>query len=110
VETIAPFAGSASLRVITKNSLSEVGAGRSPKRARRQMQRLLDEAQPAVLCTHKPVLAEVFIVLREAAPPDVAAEVPSKDPYLAPGEVLVAHVVAAGPHRVVTVERHQPQA
>jgi 8-oxo-dGTP diphosphatase len=56
------------------------------------------------------VLAEVFTVLRDAAPPDVAAEVPSKDPYLAPGEVLVAHVVAAGRHRLVTVERHQPQA
>ena len=34
---------------------------------------------------------------------------PGKDPYLAPGEVLVAHVRAARPHRVVSVERHQPQ-
>jgi 8-oxo-dGTP diphosphatase len=107
---VAPFAESASLRVITKNSLSEVGAGRSPKRARRQMQRLLDRGQPAVLCTHKPVLGEVFTVLRDGASPDVAAEVPSENPFLAPGEVLVAHVLATGPHRVVTVERHQPRA
>jgi 8-oxo-dGTP diphosphatase len=72
------------------------------------MQRLLDRAQPAALCTHRPVLAEVFTVLRAAAPRDVAAEVPAKDPFLAPGEVLVAHVLAAGPRRVVAVERHQP--
>jgi 8-oxo-dGTP diphosphatase len=109
IETVAPFAGSASVEVIRKNSLSEVGAGRSPKRARRQMQRLLDQAQPAVLCTHRPVLAEVFTVLRAAAPHDVAGEVPGKDPFLAPGEVLVAHVLTTAPHRVVTAERHQPQ-
>ena len=109
LETVAPFAESAALRVITKNSLSEVGAGSSPKRARRQVQRLLDRAQPAVLCTHKPVLGEAFAVLRAAAPPDVAAEVPAKDPFLAPGEVLVAHVLPTAPHRVVTTERHQPQ-
>jgi 8-oxo-dGTP diphosphatase len=75
----------------------------------RQMQRLLDRAQPAVLCTHRPVLADLFTVLRDSASGDVAAEVPAKDPFLAPGEVLVAHVLAAGPRRVVTVERHQPR-
>ena len=74
------------------------------------MQRLLDRAQPALLCTHRPVLGEVFTVLRDAAPSDVAAEVPRKDPFLAPGEVLVAHVLTTGPSRVVAVERHQPQA
>jgi hypothetical protein len=47
--------------------------------------------------------------LRDAAPSDVAAEVPAKDPFLAPGEVLVAHALATGPSPVVTVERHQPQ-
>jgi 8-oxo-dGTP pyrophosphatase MutT (NUDIX family)/phosphohistidine phosphatase SixA len=109
IETIAPFAEVASLRVIIKESLSEVGAGRSPQRARRQVQRLLDRAQPVLLCTHRPVLGEVFTVLRDAAPRDVAAEVPAKDPFLAPGEVLVAHMLPTGPPRVVTVERHQPQ-
>jgi 8-oxo-dGTP pyrophosphatase MutT (NUDIX family)/phosphohistidine phosphatase SixA len=109
LETVAPYAESASLRVVTKNSLSETGAGRSPKRARLQIQSLLDRAQPAVLCTHRPVLGELLPELRAAAPREVAAEVPSKDPFLAPGEVLVAHVLATGRHRVVAVERHQPQ-
>ena len=109
LETLAPFAETAGLRVRTKNSLSEVGAGRSPARTRRQVQRLLDRAEPAAVCTHRPVLGEVFLVLRGAAPRDVAAELPAKDPFLAPGEVLVAHVPVAGAPRVVAVERHQPQ-
>jgi len=110
VDTVAPFAETVSLRVITKESFSEVGAARSPKRTRRHVQRLLDRAQPAVLCTHRPVLGEVFTVLRDAAPSDVAEQLPSKDPFLSPGEVLVAHVLPRGAARVVTVERHQPQA
>jgi 8-oxo-dGTP diphosphatase len=95
--------------VRTKDSLSEVGAGRSPARTRRHVRRLLDRAEPAALCTHRPVLGEVFLVLRGVAPRDVAAELPAKDPFLAPGEVLVAHVPAAGAPRVVAVERHQPE-
>ena len=42
LETVAPFADGATLRVRTKNSFSEAGAGRSPARTRRQVQRLLD--------------------------------------------------------------------
>jgi 8-oxo-dGTP diphosphatase len=109
LETIAPFAGGAGLRVRTKNSLSEVGAASSPARTRRHMQRLLDRAEAAVLCTHRPVLAEVLQVLRQAAGRDVADGIPTKDPFLAPGEVLVAHVPVAGAARVVAVERHHPE-
>ena len=65
-----------------------------------------------LLCTHRPVLAEVFDVVRDACDPAVAGDVPAKDPYLAPGEVLVAHVALplTTRARVVAVERHQPQA
>jgi 8-oxo-dGTP pyrophosphatase MutT (NUDIX family)/phosphohistidine phosphatase SixA len=109
LETLAPFAESAGLRVRTKDPFSEVGAGRSPARTRRHVQRLLDRAEPVALCTHRPVLGEVFLVLRGVAPRDVGVEIPGKDPFLAPGEVLVAHVPAVGPPRVVAVERHQPE-
>ncbi len=108
LETVAPFADGVGLRVSTKNSLSEVGAGRSPARTRRHVQRVLERREPAVLCTHRPVLREVFSVLREAARGEAAGAIPGKDPFLAPGEVLVAHVPVTGPLRVVEVERHQP--
>jgi 8-oxo-(d)GTP phosphatase len=110
LETVAPYAATTGLPVRTQDSLTEDEARRSPARTRRHVQRLLEPARPALLCTHRPVLAEVFDVVRSASPPDVAASVPAKDPYLAPGEVLVAHVAAAGPSTVVAVERHRPRS
>jgi 8-oxo-dGTP diphosphatase len=112
LETVAPFAAAAGIDVRSKNSLSEAGARRSPGRTRRHVHRLLERGRPVLLCTHRPVLAEVFGVVRDACEPAVARGVPGKDPYLAPGEVLVAHVALplAARARVVAVERHQPQA
>jgi 8-oxo-(d)GTP phosphatase len=111
LDTVAPYAVAAGLAVRTKGSLSEDGARRSPARARRQMERLLDRGRPALLCTHRPVLAEVLAVVRAACAPDAAAAVPGANPFLAPGEVLVAHVaVGTRPARVVAVERHQPES
>jgi 8-oxo-(d)GTP phosphatase len=110
LDTLAPFAAVAGLTLRTKGSLSEDGARRSPARAREQMQRLLDRARPVLLCTHRPVLAALLDVVRSSCPLDVAAAVPGENPYLAPGEVLVAHVaVAVAPARVVAVERHRPR-
>ena len=110
METVAPFAQDASLRVVTKEFLSEVGAARSPKRTRRQVERLLDRAQPALLL-HPPARARrgVHGAARRGAQRRRRGGAP-KDPFLAPGEVLVAHALATGPARVVTVERHQPRA
>jgi len=109
VDTVEPYGAATGLAVRTKGSLSEDGARRSPGRTRRNVQRLLDRGRPALLCTHRPVLAEVFGVVRAACTPSAAAGVPDSNPFLAPGEVLVAHVAAGTwPARVVAVERHQP--
>jgi 8-oxo-(d)GTP phosphatase len=111
LDTVEPYATATGLAVRTKGSLSEDGARRSPGRTRRNVQRLLDRGRPALLCTHRPVLAEVFGVVRAACTPDTAAGVPDSNPFLAPGEVLVAHVaVGTWPARVVAVERHQPRS
>jgi 8-oxo-dGTP pyrophosphatase MutT (NUDIX family)/phosphohistidine phosphatase SixA len=111
MDTVEPYATAVGLAVRTKGSLSEDGARRSPGRTRRNVQRLLDRGRPALLCTHRPVLAEVLGVVRAACTPDAAAVVPDSNPFLAPGEVLVAHVaVGRWPARVVAVERHQPQS
>ncbi|HVN13005.1 MAG TPA: histidine phosphatase family protein, partial [Kineosporiaceae bacterium] len=96
LDSIEPYAASAVLPVRTEAWLSEDGARRSPARVRRQMQRQLDRARPALLCTHRPVLELLFEVVRSACIPDAVAAVPTRDPYLAPGEVLVAHVARAG--------------
>jgi 8-oxo-dGTP diphosphatase len=111
LDTVEPYAITAGLAVRTKGSLSQDGARRSPGRTRRNVQRLLDRGRPALLCTHRPVLAEAFRVVRAACAPGTDAEVPDSNPFLAPGEVLVAHVaLGAWPARVVAVERHQPHS
>jgi 8-oxo-(d)GTP phosphatase len=111
VDTIRPYGATVGLAVHTKGSLSEDGVRRFPARACRQITRLLDRARPALLCTHRPVLAEIFAIVRAESPPEAASAVPTKDPYLAPAEVLVAHVaLRGGSRRVVAVERHRPRS
>ena len=93
LETVAPFAAAAGMDVRSKNALSEAGARRSP-RADPPVRPAASSRPAARSCCarHRPVLAEVFDVVRDASEPAVAGGVPIKDPYLAPGEVLVAHV------------------
>src|SRR3712207_7064339 len=57
--------------------------------------------------SHRPVLPTVLDVLGQHSRRSVADSLPSKDPYLRPGEVLVAHVgqTGKGP-RVMAVESH----
>ena len=70
---------------------------------------LLERGHDAVLCTHRPVLPTVLDVLGQHSRRSVADSLPSTDPYLRPGEVLVAHVgqTGKGP-RVMAVESHLP--
>ena len=79
LDTVEPYATVAGLAVRTKGSLSEDGARRSPGRVRRNVQRLLDRGRPALLCTHRPALVEVFGVVtdREGVVVSVTLETPS---------------------------------
>jgi 8-oxo-dGTP pyrophosphatase MutT (NUDIX family)/phosphohistidine phosphatase SixA len=109
LETLGPYVAATGARVRTKGGLSEDGFRRDPTKARKHTVRLLRRDSASLLCTHRPVLGAVLTVMRMAADPQVARCVPSTDPFLAPGEVLVAHVVAGvnGP-QIVAVERHLP--
>ncbi len=108
VDTLAPYAAAHGVKVRTKGGLSERGFRRDGAKARRHIQELLDRGRSAALCTHRPVLSGVFRALRERTPRALVTLIPHEDPYLAPGEVLVAHIVHR-PSRlaaVVAIERH----
>jgi 8-oxo-dGTP diphosphatase len=70
---------------------------------------LLQGKKSAVLCTHRPVLPTALDVLGQHAKRSVADSLPHTDPFLQPGEALVAHVARTekGP-RVVAVEIISP--
>jgi 8-oxo-dGTP diphosphatase len=107
VDSVTPYASTANVKIRTKGGLSERGFRRDPDKARKHLLALLDRGRPAALCTHRPVLAGVLRALRERTVRDQVKHVPDDDPYLAPGEVLVAHVVhpAGRPAYVVDLER-----
>jgi 8-oxo-dGTP pyrophosphatase MutT (NUDIX family)/phosphohistidine phosphatase SixA len=89
--------------------LSEAEHERSPARVAGGVRELLESRRHAVLCTHRPVLPTVLDVLGQHSRRSVADALPTEDPYLRPGEVLVAHVgqTTKGP-RVMAVEQHLP--
>lgn len=104
--TVQPFGRLSGLDLTTKSALTEAGHEAQPSRTAAVIARVLQEARPTVVCTHRPVLPTVIGVIRDHASEEVAAELPAEDPYLAAGEALVLHVTEQG--RVVALERHRP--
>lgn len=114
VRTVAPYAQAVGARVRTRPGLSEEGFEVAPARAERHLLRLLERGEPAVLCTHGPVLPVLLDVLGqhvdgvdEGQVADLAA---ARADRLVKGEAFVCHVAGRGPAaRVVAVERHLPR-
>lgn len=108
-ETMAPYARAAWLDTESNENLTESDHERSPGRVAAVVRSLLEYAEPTVLCTHRPVLPTVLDVLGQHSRRSVASALPTKDPFLDPGEALVTHVsqTAKGP-RVVGVEHVRP--
>jgi 8-oxo-(d)GTP phosphatase len=88
--TVGPYADVAGVDLEVTRDLSEEDAG--SRAVSRHVHRLLGKGEPAVICTHRPVLAHVYDALGV------------RDPGLSPGEMLVVH------HRsgqVIALEQHQ---
>ena len=96
--------------------LSEEGFEADPSKAPKHLARLLERGEPALLCTHGPVLPTLLDDLAQRLDLDAAGSVEvveefaeARDDKLFKGEALVCHVVGRGAEaRVVAVERHVP--
>jgi 8-oxo-dGTP diphosphatase len=89
-DTVGPYADVAEIDLEVTRDLSEEDA--TPRSVSRHVQRLLTKPEPAVICTHRPVLPEVYDALGV------------RDPKLDPGAMLVVH------HRngqILALEQHQ---
>ncbi|WP_218974854.1 NUDIX hydrolase [Streptomyces sp. NP160] len=104
-DTVEPYLQASGAKLKTRGRLTEDAHRRDPGRAAKLVRKLLGKGRPVMLCTHRPVLSTVFGELAEHAADDVSALLPQHDPYLGPGEVLVAHVSRSS-GLVVAVERH----
>ncbi|WP_253182057.1 NUDIX hydrolase [Cellulosimicrobium cellulans] len=108
-QTIAPYTRASGLEPMCSDNLTEAQHERSPARVARAVRELLESGTSSVLCTHRPVLPTVLDVLGQHSRRAVANALPTSDPYLDPGEMIVAHVARTtkGP-RVVAAEKVAP--
>jgi 8-oxo-dGTP pyrophosphatase MutT (NUDIX family)/phosphohistidine phosphatase SixA len=94
--------------------LSEDGLHHDPDRIAAIVAESLADHRSALLCTHRPVLEKVFAALSEAASAPVRSRLPARDPWLAPAEILVAHVrnslSLSATDRLHTVERFRAES
>jgi 8-oxo-dGTP pyrophosphatase MutT (NUDIX family)/phosphohistidine phosphatase SixA len=89
VQTVAPYAAAQVLPLVELGTLSEEGWDESA--ARTLLDDLLTTPGPSVLCSHRPILPELFDLLGIREEP------------LSPGELVVCHHRKQG---VVATERH----
>lgn len=108
VATLKPYAASRGQKIKHKNEISEKSANSKPDRATTLISSFLTKGRSVAVCTHRPVLPIVFKALRFASPAALAAEFPTNDPFMAPGEILVAYVRPGQVPRIVDFERHRP--
>jgi 8-oxo-(d)GTP phosphatase len=89
--SVQPYADTAGMRVEVDHRLSEQGCESSA--VSRRMRTLLEKDEPLLLCSHRPVLPEVFRALG------------LRDPALRPGEFVVVHRER---QKVRATEQHHP--
>ena len=108
-EQIAPYAAAAGLDLETAGALTEMAHAESPKGVRSVVKKVLGvREEPTALCTHRPVLPTVLDVLRTHGNKHLAAQLPTEDPYLVPGEMLVMQISRRNNHRMISLEQIRP--
>ncbi len=108
--TMAPYEDHTRIKSLPMDVLTEASHERNPALVVQAVTQLMENDQAAALCTHRPVLATLFGALSQWASPALAKAIPRKDPYLAPGTALVAHVARAPGRapRIVGIEIVHP--
>ncbi len=108
VATIAPYAKAADAKVKLNEALTEHRHGRSPQKTAAVVEALFDKQRAVAVCTHRPALPTVLKQLAKHMNSRLRDLLPSSDPFLAPGEIVVCHVARGSKHKVVAVERFKP--
>lgn len=104
VRTVSTYADVAAVRIRAKGKLSEEGNRRDPRGTAALVTKQLGKGKAVLICTHRPVLGTVLGALAGHSSAGMSRLLPHSDPFLAPGELLIAHVSRRSA-RVVAVER-----
>ncbi|MDT0167164.1 NUDIX hydrolase [Actinotalea sp. AC32] len=110
LRTVTPYAERTGLPVRTVDALTEAAFKEDPAKAAAVVDDLLQNPRGVVVSTHRPVLQSVVDTVNEATRRWTFGSLPTKDPWLKTGEMLVCHVSDGDRPRVVAVERHRGAA
>ncbi|MCI9886973.1 NUDIX hydrolase [Micrococcales bacterium 31B] len=102
--TVEPYVKASAADLRTMERLTEAAHAENPGKVANSIGRFIERAKPVIICLHRPVLPTVIEKVREYCDRSVVLDLPRRDPYLAAGEMLVAHVTREG--RVTAIERH----
>ena len=108
MQTVAGYAKANGLGIKEKNRLTEAEHKRKPAKAAKLMESLFESNHSTVLCTHRPVLPTILKVIGHHLPKDLRKSLPTKDPYLTPGQMLVLNISLKHRDRVVSLEKIDP--
>jgi 8-oxo-dGTP diphosphatase len=108
VATIAPYAKASGAKVKLVEALTEHHHQRSPKKTAAAIEALFDKQLPIAVCTHRPALPTALKQLGQHMPQNLRAVLPSADPFLSPGEVIVCQVARGSERKIVSVEQVKP--
>ncbi|TJY71606.1 NUDIX hydrolase [Arthrobacter sp. CAU 1506] len=104
VQTVTPYVLHTQTKLRTVDAITEHNNERNPKKARAALFQMLEKGKPTAVCTHRPVLPNLFKVLADRMDPVLAEKLPTEDPYLRPGAVLVCHISKKQHGKIVAME------
>ena len=108
VATIAPYAKASGAKVKLVEALTEHNHNRSPKKTAATVEALFDKQVPIAVCTHRPALPTVLNQLGQHMSAALRGLLPTSDPFLSPGEVIVCQVARGSERKIVSVEQVKP--
>lgn len=111
--TLDPYATATRLKLDKRDELTEAAHEKKPKKVATIVDdELAHRDVPAAMCVHRPTMPTVLGVVTKRAPYAILKRVPDKDPWLKPGELLVAHVAQARGKaaRLVALETLRPSS
>jgi len=104
-ETVRRFAKTLGGGIELEPSLSEEAHAENPKRAAKTVRRITESAEPAVICSHRPVMPTIMAAVADSL--GLSADDPRLEPRMSPGAFVVIHrAFIDGEIRAIAIERH----
>jgi 8-oxo-(d)GTP phosphatase len=105
--TVAPLSGYLALPVSATNKISQEAYERGDSDVAKVVDKRVTKGRSVVLCSHGPVLPEIFIEIAKLTRTRLSAEL-RKAASLSTGEYSVLHLSRSSPPALVAIETHGP--